>query len=47
MLTRTRFSEITADRFKMRQDRSYDNGANWEEATLTVVARRVSRKATR
>lgn len=47
MLTRTRFMDISADRFKMRQDRSYDNGANWEEGTLTVVAKRVSRKAAR
>ncbi|HEY8876061.1 MAG TPA: hypothetical protein VIN03_00770 [Roseateles sp.] len=47
MLTRTRFMEISADRFKMRQDRSYDNGATWEEGTLTVVAKRVSRKAAR
>lgn len=47
MLTRTRFMEISADRFKMRQDRSYDNGASWEEGTLTIVARRVSRKANR
>lgn len=47
VLTRTRFMEITPDRFKMRQDRSYDNGANWEEGTLTIVARRVSRKAPR
>ena len=47
MLTRTRFTEITPDRFKMRQDRSYDNGANWEEGTLTIVAKRVSRKAAR
>lgn len=47
MLTRTRFMEISADRFKMRQDRSYDNGASWEEGALTVVAKRVSRKAAR
>lgn len=47
MLTRTRFMEISAERFKMRQDRSYDNGATWEEGTLTVVAKRVSRKAAR
>ena len=45
MLTRTRFFEITPDRFKMRQDRSLDNGASWEEGTLTVVAKRVSRVA--
>ncbi|MBW8844006.1 MAG: hypothetical protein JF607_03405 [Burkholderiales bacterium] len=47
MLTRTRFFEITPDRFKMRQDRSLDNGANWEEGTLTIVAKRMSRKAAR
>ena len=47
MLTRTRFSEITPERFKMRQDRSYDNGATWEEGTLAVVAKRVARKASR
>lgn len=47
VLTRTRFFEITAERFKMRQDRSLDNGASWEEGTLTVVAKRVSRKANR
>ncbi|KQW44839.1 MULTISPECIES: hypothetical protein [unclassified Roseateles] len=47
MLTRTRFMEISADRFKMRQDRSLDNGASWDEGTLTVVAKRVSRKAVR
>lgn len=47
MLTRTRFMEISPDRFKMRQDRSYDNGTTWEEGTLTVVAKRISRKAAR
>lgn len=47
MLTRTRFMEITPERFKMRQDRSHDNGANWEEGALTIVAKRVSRKAVR
>ncbi|MEO6277133.1 hypothetical protein [Roseateles sp.] len=47
VLTRTRFFEITPERFKMRQDRSLDNGATWEEGTLTVVAKRISRKATR
>lgn len=47
VLTRTRFFEITAERFKMRQDRSLDNGASWDEGTLTVVAKRMSRKAGR
>jgi hypothetical protein len=47
VLTRTRFFEITPERFRMRQDRSLDNGASWEEGTLTVVAKRISRKAAR
>lgn len=47
VLTRTRFFEITPERFKMRQDRSHDNGASWEEGTLTVVAKRMARKAAR
>jgi hypothetical protein len=47
LLTRTRFTEITAERFKMRQDRSTDNGATWDEGSLTVVAKRVARKASR
>jgi hypothetical protein len=47
VLTRTRFMDISADRFKMRQDRSYDNGASWEEGALTIVAKRMSRKASR
>jgi hypothetical protein len=47
VLTRTRFTEITPDRFKMRQDRSLDNGASWEEGTLVVVAKRVAAEAPR
>jgi hypothetical protein len=47
VLTRTRFFEITPERFRMRQDRSHDNGASWEEGTLTVVAKRMARKAAR
>ena len=47
MLTRTRFYEIGADGFKMRQDRSLDNGASWDEGVLTIVAKRVAAKAAR
>lgn len=47
MLTRTRFLAITADGFKMEQDRSTDNGATWDEAALVIVARRVAAKAPR
>lgn len=46
-LTRARFYEIGAERFRMRQDRSADNGASWEEGTLNIVARRVAVKAAR
>lgn len=47
MLTRTRFTDITPERFKVRQDRSTDNGATWDEGALTVVAKRVAKKAIR
>jgi len=47
LLTRTRFTEITPERFKMRQDRSTDNGATWDEGAWTVVAKRVAKKANR
>lgn len=46
-LTRTRFYEIAPDRFKMRQDRSVDNGASWDDGTITISARRVAAKAQR
>lgn len=46
-LTRGRFYEIGPDRFRMRQDRSLDNGATWEEGTLVLSARRVARTAPR
>lgn len=47
MLSRTRFVDITADSFKMRQDRSTDNGASWDEGALVIVAKRVAAKAPR
>jgi len=46
-LVRTRFHEIGADRFRMQQDRSLDDGATWDEAALVITARRVARQATR
>lgn len=46
-LSRTRFCEIAPDHFTMRQDRSYDNGATWDEGALVVSARRVAAKAQR
>lgn len=39
-LTRTRYYGITANAFHMQQDRSTDNGENWDEAVLTIDATR-------
>ena len=46
-LSRTRFYEIAPDHFTMRLDRSYDNGASWDEGAVTVSAKRVAAKAQR
>ncbi len=47
LLTRTRFHDIGAERFRVQQDRSLDNGATWDEATLVILARRVAKVAPR
>jgi hypothetical protein len=46
-LNRTRFFAIGKDAFKMQQDRSYDNGATWDEAVLAIDAKRVAATAPR
>jgi hypothetical protein len=46
-LSRTRYFGITADAFRMQQDRSSDNGQTWDEATLVIEAKRVAATATR
>jgi len=46
-LSRTTFSEIGPDHFKLRQDRSYDNGASWDEGVTTISAKRMAARATR
>jgi hypothetical protein len=45
VLTRTRYTNITLDGFRMLQDRSIDNGESWNEAVLTIDARRVAATA--
>jgi hypothetical protein len=45
-LTRTRYYGISADAFHMQQDRSIDNGQTWEEASLTIDAKRVAATTT-
>lgn len=47
VLTRAHFSNITADGFRVQNDRSADNGATWDEAVLVIDAKRVGASATR
>ena len=47
VLTRARYSKITADSFHLQNDRSADNGATWDEAVLVIDAKRVGAAATR
>lgn len=46
MLTRTRYTNITTDGFRMQQDRSTDSGQTWEEGSLTIDAKRAATTAT-
>jgi hypothetical protein len=45
-LIRTRYFDIAADSFRMRQDLSSDNGQTWDEGTLTIDAKRIAATAT-
>jgi hypothetical protein len=45
-LSRTLYFDISADSFRMRQDRSSDNGQTWDEGTLTIDAKRAAATAT-
>ncbi|MBL8360285.1 MAG: hypothetical protein JNN18_07315 [Rubrivivax sp.] len=47
VVTRTRWHDIGPDRFRMRQDRSTDDGATWDEGVLAIAARRTAAKAPR
>lgn len=39
-LTRTRYFDVTPNGFRMRQDRSNDNGQTWDEGALEIIATR-------
>jgi hypothetical protein len=45
VLTRTRYYDISADGFRMQQDRSEDNGQTWDEGTLAIDAKRSAASA--
>ncbi|MBX9928869.1 MAG: hypothetical protein K2X99_08145 [Gemmatimonadaceae bacterium] len=47
IITRSRFSAITPRSFTWTQDRSTDDGKNWDEAVLVIKATRVSATAPR
>jgi hypothetical protein len=47
VVTRSRWHDIGPDRFRMRQDRSTDDGATWDEGVLAIAARRTAAKAVR
>ena len=44
-VSRTRYFGIGTDAFRMQQDRSFDNGQTWDEATLAIEAKRVAASA--
>jgi len=46
VLTRTRFFDISADAFRMQQDRSTDNGQTWDEGVIAIEAKRSAASAT-
>lgn len=46
-ISRTRFSEVSEDNFRMQQDRSFDGGASWETEALVIVAKRIAKQAQR
>lgn len=47
ILTRTRFTGISPNEFRMTQDRSPDDGKTWETAVLTIQAKRIAATAPR
>ena len=41
VVSRTRFYDITANSFRLQQDRSSDGGKTWTEGTLKIEAKRI------
>lgn len=46
ILTRMRYYDIGPNSFHMQQDRSENNGQSWDEAVLTIYAKRLAATAT-
>jgi hypothetical protein len=46
-LTRTRYYDVSPNGFRVRQDRSSDNGQTWDEGVLEMVATRTAPAAAR
>jgi hypothetical protein len=46
VLVRTRFFAISADAFRMQQDRSTDNGQTWDEGVIAIDAHRSAASTT-
>ncbi|MEO8336156.1 MAG: hypothetical protein ABI664_14350 [bacterium] len=46
-VSRGTYSDITPAGFRFRQDRSMDNGQTWNDAVLTIDAKRVAASASR
>ncbi len=44
-LTRSRYFAVTADAFRFTQDRSYDDGATWDEGVFAYDAKRIAAAA--
>lgn len=47
VVSRIRFYDIRPNSFRWQQDRSYDDGRTWDEATLKIEATRVAAAAPR
>lgn len=44
--TRTRYTDISADTFRLVQERSADGGKTWEETGISIDAKRIASAAT-